>query len=85
MAKKVPSPCIGICKFRDEGHCIGCGQTKKQKKTFKTLRSKKKRQKHLKALLNQQRRLGGRPRWERVYRRRCAKKGVDCPLDTMSE
>ncbi len=85
MAKKVPSPCIGICKFKVEGHCIGCGQTKKQKKKFKSLRSKKKREKLLRTVLGQQRLIGGRLRWERVYRRRCAKKGMPCPLDSMAE
>ena len=28
MAKKLPSPCIDVCKFRRAGHCIGCSMTK---------------------------------------------------------
>lgn len=85
MAKKVPSPCIGICKFKDDGHCIGCGQTKKQKKKFKSLGTRKKRLKHLQMLLEQQLDLGGRPKWQRLYRHRCAKKGVACPLDSLQD
>lgn len=84
MTKTVPSPCIGVCKFKDENHCIACGQTKKQKKRFKSLKSRKKRLKHLTVLLQQQEALGGRPKWARVYRRLCARKGAECPLDVIA-
>ena len=84
MTKKVPSPCIGVCKFKGAGHCIACGQTKPQKKTFKSLKSRKKRLKHLGALLEQQEALGGRPKWNRIYRRLCTRKGIECPLDIIT-
>ena len=35
---KIPSPCIGVCKFRREGHCIGCSMTKAQKKLAKSIK-----------------------------------------------
>lgn len=84
MTKKVPSPCIGVCKFKDAGHCIACAQTKRQKKMFKKLKSRKKRLKHLSVLLEQQDTLGGRPKWARIYRRLCARKGIECPLETIA-
>ena len=34
---KILSPCIDICKFKREGHCIGCSMTKAQKSTFKAV------------------------------------------------
>ena len=78
---KVPSPCIDVCKFKNAGHCIGCGMTKKQRKTFKHLDGKKAKRKFIAALPAQQAQIGLKSNWERAYRRRCAKKGVDCPLD----
>ena len=76
---KVPSPCIDVCKFKN-GHCIGCGMTKKQKKKFKRMKKKSKRG-FIEHLRVQQLEVGLKANWERAYRRRCAKKGVDCPLD----
>lgn len=78
---KIPSPCIDVCKFKNAGHCIGCGMTKKQRKKFKRLDGKKAKRRFLGALLTQQRVVGLKANWERAYRRRCRKKKVDCPLD----
>ncbi|MEM7776709.1 MAG: DUF1289 domain-containing protein [Pseudomonadota bacterium] len=83
MPKKVPSPCIDVCKFKRKGHCIGCGMSKKQKKAFKSLSSRKKKLAFLRDLMVQQDELGGFPVWPRAYRKRCAKKGRPCPLDEM--
>ncbi|MEM6678677.1 MAG: DUF1289 domain-containing protein [Pseudomonadota bacterium] len=83
---KTPSPCIDVCKFKMQGHCIGCGMTKKDKKAFKKLDGSKRRLRFLRALLETQARLGIKTRgWEKGYRKRCAKKGVDCPLDAVAE
>ncbi len=78
---KVPSPCIDVCKFKNAGHCVGCGMTKKQKKKFKRLDGKKAKRAFIGGLRAQQSEIGLEANWERAYRRRCAKKGVDCPLD----
>ena len=78
---KVPSPCIDVCKFKNAGHCVGCGMTKKQKKKFKRLEGKKAKRGFIEHLRVQQLEVGLKANWERAYRRRCAKKGVDCPLD----
>jgi predicted Fe-S protein YdhL (DUF1289 family) len=83
---KVPSPCIDVCKFKCDGHCIGCGMTKKQKKRFKDIDGKRKKLDFLFELIVQQARLGIKTRgWEKGYRKRCAKKGVDCPLDAVAQ
>ncbi|MEM9781887.1 MAG: DUF1289 domain-containing protein [Pseudomonadota bacterium] len=83
---KVPSPCIDVCKFRLQGHCIGCGMTKKTKKAFKKLEGSRRRIAFIEALLATQHRVGVKTRgWEKAYRKRCVKKGVECPLDTVKE
>ena len=35
---KIPSPCIGVCKYKREGHCIGCSMTEDQKKQQKLMK-----------------------------------------------
>jgi uncharacterized protein len=80
---KVPSPCIKVCKFKNAGHCIGCGMTKKHKKKFKRLDGRKAKLAFIAALRLQQLAIGLKTNWERAYRRRCEKKGVKCPLDRL--
>ncbi len=75
MAKKLPSPCIDVCKFRRAGHCAGCSMTKAQKKMFERLR-KTDRRSFVELLVHQQRALGGYAHWERAYTKKCEKKGV---------
>ncbi|MEM8970514.1 MAG: DUF1289 domain-containing protein [Pseudomonadota bacterium] len=74
---KLPSPSIGVCKFRREGHCIGCSMTRSQKKTFKKLKKKKKRREFIKKLVEQQTRLGKYDAWAGAYLLKCSKKGSD--------
>ena len=83
MSKKIASPCVGICKYRLAGACVGCGMSKKQKKGFKRLDGKKKKLRFLARLLEQQEPLGVRERWIKLYRRKCAKKDMPCPLDRL--
>jgi len=83
MGGKVPSPCIDVCKFKRQGHCIGCGMSKAQKKSFKKLDGRKKKLAFLEDLMAQQAELGGYPMWPRAYRKVCRKKEVDCPLDEL--
>lgn len=88
MAKiwqKAPSPCIDVCKFRDKGHCIGCQMTKPEKKRFKKLKGKAEIRPFFEMLSE---RLVSKDRygyWSRMYRRRCERKGADCPLDKLEE
>lgn len=81
---KVPSPCIDVCKYKNRGYCIGCGMTKPQKKEFKKLSGRKAKAEFLEMLVAQQRQVGRYLHWEAEYRRKCAKKGIPCPLDEMS-
>ncbi|WP_102960950.1 DUF1289 domain-containing protein [Mangrovicella endophytica] len=81
--RKAPSPCIGVCKFRDAGHCVGCRMTKPEKKAFKRLRKKEKRKAFLIELVQRLEAAGRYAYWSRMYRRRCEKKDADCPLDKL--
>ena len=54
MSKKLPSPCIDVCKFRRGGHCIGCSMTKAQKKMFKALKKPEHQEAFVEMLVHQQ-------------------------------
>jgi predicted Fe-S protein YdhL (DUF1289 family) len=77
---KLPSPCIGVCKFRREDHCIGCSMTKDQKALFKKLKKPKHQHAFLDMLVHQQRDLGKYRHWEAAYAARCQKRGVKSPV-----
>ena len=72
----VPSPCIDVCKFRREGHCIGCSMTKSQKKMFKALKNPEHKSAFVDMLVRQQIVLGKYKHWATAYARKCMKKGV---------
>lgn len=76
---KLPSPCLGVCKFRREGHCIACSMTRDQKSLSKKLKKPKQQEAFITLLLHQQNDLGKFPAWPRAYLRRCAKKGMRPP------
>lgn len=71
---KTPSPCISVCKFKREGHCIGCSMTKDQKKMFKGLKKDSHRQAFVTMLTAQQKVLGRYSHWERAYARKLKKR-----------
>ncbi|WP_316015000.1 DUF1289 domain-containing protein [Roseobacter sp. HKCCA0434] len=75
MGKKTRSPCIGVCKFKRAGHCIGCSMTKDQKSLFKKLKAEKHRRVLLALVMMQQDAMGRYGHWETAYRARVAKKG----------
>lgn len=79
--RKAGSPCIGVCKFRDEGHCVGCRMTKREKKGFKTLEGAKRRRRFFLELADRLESVGRFGYWSRMYRRRCERKGRACPID----
>lgn len=78
---KLPSPCIGVCKFKRAGHCLGCSMTKAQKSLFKTLKKAKHQHAFLDMLVHQQSDLGKYSHWPKAYARRCARKEVANPLE----
>ena len=73
---KIPSPCIDVCKYKFNHHCIGCSMTKIQKKTFKKLKSNDNKKKFIKFIYSQQKILGRFKHWEKVYQKKCDKKDV---------
>lgn len=76
---KLPSPCIDVCKFRRDGHCIGCSMTKAQKKMFKALKKTSHKEAFLDLLMHQQSDMGKYDHWAPAYAKKCAKKGVTPP------
>lgn len=72
---KLPSPCLGVCKFRRQGHCIACSMTKAQKSVSKKLKKPREQEAFIELLLHQQKSLGNYPAWPRAYLKRCEKKG----------
>ena len=71
---KTPSPCIDVCKFRREGHCIGCSMSKAQKSLFKALKSDKHRAAFVSMLTQQQQAMGRYSHWAQAYAKKCEKK-----------
>ena len=78
---KTPSPCIDVCKFKRQGHCIGCSMTKAQKSLFKTLKKEPHKAGFLTMLMAQQRLLGKYEGWRIGYTKKCRKKGRQMPFD----
>ena len=68
------SPCINVCKYGVDGHCMGCSMTKIQKKISKSLKSKDKQLAFLELIKMQQNLLGGFETWERAHKQRYAGK-----------
>ena len=82
---KIPSPCIDVCKFRREGHCIGCSMTKEQKKLFKSLKKPKHQAAFVEMLVSQQNSMGGFNNWASRYTRKCLERGVHPPGKVMNK
>lgn len=78
---KPPSPCIGVCKFKRAGHCIGCSMTRDQKSMYKALKKGKHRAAFVQMLLRQQDAMGKYAPWRRVYAKKCAKKSAPLPWE----
>lgn len=78
---KTPSPCIDVCKFKREGHCIGCSMTKAQKSLFKELKKDAHRSGFVKMLMAQQDQIGAYAGWRIAYAKKCSKKGAKAPFE----
>ena len=86
MAKtwaNAPSPCIDVCKFREEGRCLGCAMTKSEKKTYKRLSGKSSKRAFFLMLSGRLEAADRFGYWARMYRRKCVAKGAPCPLDKL--
>lgn len=77
---KLPSPCMGVCKFRiTGGHCISCSMTKAQKSLFKKIKKDPARAGFITMLSAQQDAVGSAKGWVEAYMRKCRKKGAKLP------
>jgi predicted Fe-S protein YdhL (DUF1289 family) len=81
---RTPSPCIDVCKFKREGHCVGCSLTKDQKFMFKSLKKESHRKGFLTMLMAQQAHLGKFDGWRIAYVKKCQKKGQKMPFEDAS-
>ena len=83
MSKKIPSPCIDVCKHKREGHCIGCSMTKSQKKLFKSIKKADQKEAFVQLLVCQQEKMGRYSHWAPAYAKKLKKKKakVGFPLD----
>ena len=79
---KTPSPCIDVCKFKREGHCIGCSMTKPQKSLFKKAKKDAQRADFVKLVMAQQDQMGNYAGWRIAYAKKCTKKGAPIPFET---
>ncbi len=77
---KTPSPCIDVCKFKREGHCIGCSMTKAQKSIFKGLKKDSQKAGFVDMLIAQQDIMGKYAGWRIAYEKKCKKKGAKAPF-----
>jgi len=66
------SPCVKVCKYREDGHCLGCSMTKTQKKISKKLKSKDTQMAFVELVRVQQAYLGGYEDWEQAHSDRYA-------------
>lgn len=85
MSKKLPSPCVDVCKYKRQGHCIACSMTKAQKSIYKKLKTDKHRVGFIQMLVSQQESMGKFPAWRGMYMKRCAKKGATLPKDLLAK
>ncbi len=79
---KIPSPCIDICEDMHK-RCIACGRSKKDKTAWKKTDDRDEKLEMLRECLDFTAEIGTQQLWVREYRRKCMKKGVDCPLDEL--
>lgn len=78
----MPSPCIDICKDK-HGRCIACGRDKDEMKAWKDADTYEEKLELVARCIAHTEEIGTRVFWEREYRRKCRKKGADCPLDEL--
>ena len=81
---KIPSPCIDVCKFKRNGHCIGCSMTKTQKSMFKGLKKPSHRAAFVEMLVAQQSVMGKYSHWQPAYLRKLRKKNAP-PMDFLTD
>jgi len=82
-----PTPCVDVCRYELEGHCLQCSMTKAQKATFGALKKERAKAAFLRDLVEQQQALLDRfpdarfAMWLTAYRAKCRAMDKDCPVD----
>ena len=79
LMSKFISPCIGVCKYKLNGLCSGCGMRKSQKKAFKRMKTSNERKEFLIALILSQKRLSLHVDWALSYKKKYKKRGEEYP------
>ena len=69
MSKKL-SPCIDICRYKNNSHCIGCSMTKLKKKISKKIKKRDEKLAFLDLVIAQQKLLGGYEKWEEAFNKK---------------
>lgn len=85
MPDTPPSPCVGVCKFKRAGHCVGCSMTKDQKAAFKKMKKPGHRRAYIELVTAQQSVMGGFSHWDKLYDKKCRKKGVSNPSQKLRD
>ena len=80
-----PTPCMDICRYELEGHCVACSMTKAQKALFGALKREAAQAQFLRDLQAQQEELRARlgaerfAQWATAYRHKCRAFGKTPP------
>ncbi len=80
-----PSPCMDICRYDLDGHCVMCAMTRPQKSLFGALKREKAQAQFVRELKAQQATLAERfgedqfARWAVAYRHKCRAFGKTPP------
>jgi predicted Fe-S protein YdhL (DUF1289 family) len=81
-----PSPCVDVCRYELDGHCVQCAMTKAQKSTFGALRRPSAQEAFLRDLAAQQTALLARfpdarfRMWRTAYAHKCRAFGKASPV-----
>lgn len=82
-----PTPCMDICRYELDGHCVACSMTKGQKSMFGALKREKAQAQFVCALAAQQAELRARfgadrfGQWTVAYRHKCRAFGKTPPQE----
>ena len=82
-----PTPCMDVCRYELEGHCLQCGMTEGEKGLFGALRKEPAQKAFLRELGQRQTILAARfpearfDRWRVAYRNKCRAFGKESPVE----
>ncbi len=86
MMRGYPTPCVDVCRYELEGHCVQCSMTRAQKDLFGALKKPAAQTAFLDDLTAQQKALLARfpdarfAMWRVAYRNKCRALGKESPV-----